>query len=65
MSVEADRPAGPDFEPEASPEFALDYMIDDKEAPSELTIFSPREPDITTHWITVDFDSAVPIQDVR
>lgn len=65
MSAAADRPDKPNVEPTDSPEFTLDYMIDNEEDPTELTIFSPEEDDITTHWITVDFATAVPIQDIR
>lgn len=65
MSTAAHGPDASDFEPTDPPAFALDFLVDDEIDPTELTIFSPDEDDITTHWITVDFDVAVPIQAVR
>lgn len=65
MSTAADRPDGPSFEPTDPPEFALDFLVDDEVEPSELTIFSPEGDDITTQWITVEIDAAVPIEAVR
>lgn len=65
MSAAADRPDSPSFEPTDPPAFELEFKVDDEDEPSELTIFSPHEGNTTTHWITVDFDTGVPIQAVR
>jgi hypothetical protein len=65
MSAAADRPDSPSFEPTDPPTFALKFLVDDEVEPTELTIFSPNEDDITTHWITVDFDDAIPLEAVR
>lgn len=62
MSSAADRPDVPSVVPTDPPTFELDFMVDDEEDPTELTIFSPRGDDITTQWITVDLNTAVPIQ---
>lgn len=65
MSTAADSPHAQNRDPTDPPEFELDYLVDDEVDPTELTVFSPIEDDITTHWITVDFESAIPIQAVR
>lgn len=65
MSTAADGPPRPTGEPTESPQFELDFLVDDEVEPTELTVFSSTEDDITTHWITIDFDAAVPIEAVR
>lgn len=65
MSTAADGPAVPNGEPPDPPEFELAYLVDDEVDPTELTVFSPDDDDITTHWITIDFDAAIPIEAVR
>ena len=47
------------------PTFELEYLFDDADDPAEVTVFSPDGEDVTTHWITIDIDAAVPIEAVR
>lgn len=48
------------------PEFELSYMVDDRERPSEVTIFhGADDADISTHWLTADADAAISLEDVR
>ncbi|MFB6300281.1 MAG: hypothetical protein ABEH65_08490 [Halobacteriales archaeon] len=48
------------------PEFELEYLYDDPDDPAEVTIFlDADEADLSTHWITVDRSSAIPIEDIR
>ena len=51
---------------EAYPEFVLCGLYDDDLDPQILTVF-PRHPedDLTTEWISVDADHAVPLDAVR
>ncbi|MDY6819691.1 MAG: hypothetical protein SVG88_13610 [Halobacteriales archaeon] len=46
------------------PDFALEVLFDDHESPQEVTIFSPEEAEITTHWITASVEDAVPLEEV-
>lgn len=48
------------------PQFELDYLLDDVEAPTEVMIV-PREGEDgdKTRWITMDLDSVVSLDDVR
>lgn len=65
MSTAADGPPRPTGEPAKSPQFELDFLVNDEVDPTELTVFATDEGDITTHWITVDFDAAIPIEAVQ
>lgn len=65
MSAVVNGPNGGTGDPTDPPEFELDFLVDDAVNPTELTVFSPTDDEITTHWISVDVDSAVPIQAVR
>ncbi|MFB6300825.1 MAG: hypothetical protein ABEH65_11235 [Halobacteriales archaeon] len=49
---------------EAFPQFGLDVLFDDHEDPQEVTIFSPDEAEITTHWITARVEDAVPLDEI-
>lgn len=56
------------IEPELDdlPEFDLGYLFDDRDDPTEVTVFpSSDERDISTHWITIDASDAVALEDVR
>lgn len=64
MSTAADESALHERIPEY-PDFELTHLLDDADDPTELTIFLPSEDDVTTHWITVDFEHAIPIAAVR
>lgn len=48
---------------ETYPWFDLDWMVDDPDAPSELTIHPDDET--TTAWISVDSAHAVAIEELR
>lgn len=50
----------------AYPRFALCCLFDDRDDPRELTVF-PARPDagLTTEWITIDADHAMPLDAVR
>lgn len=51
---------------EALPNFELSYLFDNRDAPSEVTIFPESDNyDISTNWITVDKTTAVPLEDLR
>jgi hypothetical protein len=43
----------------------LDYAVDDAETPTELTVFSDRDGELRTHWISVDIDHAVALDEMR
>lgn len=47
------------------PTFDLTYLFDDADDPTAVTVFSPDEGDVTTHWITIDVEAAVPIEAAR
>jgi hypothetical protein len=38
----------------------LEYGTDDPDDPEEVTIFSPERPNLTTEWITIEYDEAIP-----
>lgn len=44
---------------QALPEFELDYGVDDRHEPTEITIYDPLAEDVTTRWLTVDTASAI------
>lgn len=46
------------------PTFDLDYGVDDRREPTEITIYDPLAEDVPTHWLTVDVASAVDLADV-
>ncbi|WP_336339103.1 hypothetical protein [Haloarcula brevis] len=50
------RPAGP---------ARFDYAVDDAENPTELTVFSDRDEELPTHWISVDIDHAIALDELR
>lgn len=43
------------------PSFDLACHYDDTEDPAEVTVFDPDSADVTTTWLTVDAESAVPL----
>lgn len=48
------------------PEFNLDYLFDDSDDPTEVTVFPADERrDLSTNWITIDVESAVPLDRIR
>lgn len=48
------------------PVFEISYLLDDRENPTEVTVFPGTEDyDLSTHWITIDAGHAVPLEDVR
>lgn len=50
---------------EQFPSFGLEYLFDDDERPSEVTVFVDNAADLSTNWITMDAAHAVPLEDVR
>lgn len=48
------------------PVFDLDYLFDDRDHPTEVTVFPAEDTfDISTNWITIDIDHAVPLDRIR
>lgn len=48
------------------PSFELSYLFDSEDEPTEVTVFpGSDEFDISTNWITIDVDGAVPLEAVR
>lgn len=48
------------------PVFELDYLFDDRDRPTEVTVFPAEDTfDISTNWITIDIDHAVPLDRIR
>lgn len=47
------------------PQFDLSFLYDDQSNPSEVTVFmSDHDETLATHWITIDTDSAIPLDEV-
>lgn len=47
----------------APPSFELTYAFDDSDEPTEVTVFPADRDDVTTTWISIDFDHAVDLRD--
>jgi len=47
------------------PDFDLEYLFDDDDDPSEVTVFVDNAAALSTNWITVDADHAVALEEVR
>ena len=47
------------------PEFELEFLFDDDEDPSEVTVFVDEPAALSTNWITVDVENAVPLEEIR
>ena len=47
------------------PQFDLEYLFDDDENPSEVTIFSDDVDQLSTAWITADRADCWPLEDCR
>jgi hypothetical protein len=50
---------------EELPQFDLEYLFDDDDSPTEVTIFADDPEVLSTQWITVDRSCAVPLEEVR
>lgn len=50
---------------EELPQFDLEYLFDDDESPTEVTVFADDPESLSTRWITVDREFAVPLEEVR
>jgi hypothetical protein len=50
---------------EELPQFELEYLFDDDDSPTEVTIFADDPEALSTQWITVDRSCAVPLEEVR
>ncbi|MFB6207250.1 MAG: hypothetical protein ABEJ05_12070 [Haloglomus sp.] len=44
-------------------EYRLEHSVDDPSDPGELTVFTPESSNLTTEWITIEYDEAVPSAD--
>lgn len=65
MSVTERAPTG-EQDLEQLPRFSLSYLYDDEVRPTEVTLFpESAEADLVTQWLTVDVESAIPLEDVR
>jgi hypothetical protein len=48
------------------PEFDLTFLYDDEEEPTEVTIFEgTSQADLTTRWLTMDYQHTVALDSVR
>lgn len=47
---------------EELPQFDYDYLYDDEDDPSEVTIFADEVEELSTNWITIDERHAVPLE---
>ena len=48
------------------PRFELSYLFDSEDEPTEVTVFPASDDhDISTNWITVAIDAAVPLDQIR
>jgi hypothetical protein len=56
--------AGPE-QLEEYPTVDLDWVRDDAQHPSTLTIFDPETPDIASAWITADTDTSRRLDEIR
>ena len=51
---------------EELPRFELSYLFDSEDEPTEVTVFPESDDhDISTNWITVAIDAAVPLDQIR
>lgn len=62
MSPTDDRLAIPDHD--TLPEFELEYIWDDPDDPSKVTVFSTENNNPETEWLMADQDTVVPLSDV-
>ncbi|WP_372912143.1 hypothetical protein [Salinigranum sp.] len=50
---------------EELPQFDLEYLFDDDDCPTEVTVFADDPESLSTRWITIDREFAVPLEEVR
>jgi hypothetical protein len=50
---------------DTAPDFDLEYLFDDPQNPSEVTITTTDTEQSVTQWVTVDRSTAVPLEEVR
>lgn len=60
----AGRPVPPTAGHDALPRFELDYGVDDRREPAEITVYDPSADDVTTRWLTADVEATVDLSDV-
>ncbi len=65
MSTTDPRAGAGDGDPETLPRVALEWHCDDPDDCEEVTVFDPDAADPTTHWLTVDEATAVPLEEAR
>lgn len=47
------------------PQYELECLFDEDDAPNEVTVFVDDVGELATCWITIDIEHAVPLEDVR
>ena len=66
MSAVEGAASGSEIDLEELPSFELSYLFDKEDEPTEVTVFpESNDFDISTNWITVAIDGAVPLDQVR
>jgi hypothetical protein len=51
--------------PAEAPDPELECLLDDPADPSELTVFAPDTDSLATEWLTVDWETARPLDRLR
>jgi hypothetical protein len=46
------------------PDFDLEYGVDDRQEPTEVTVYDPGAEDVTTSWLSADAATAVDLADI-
>lgn len=46
------------------PAFDLEYGVDDRQEPTEVTIYDPGAEDVTTNWLSADAAAAVDLAEI-
>lgn len=51
---------------DAHPDFELNYLVDDSDDPTEVTVFpGGNDGHLSTRWISIDVTHAVSLEEVR
>ena len=43
----------------------INYAVNDTDTPTELTVFSDQDDELPTHWISVDIEHTVALDEMR
>jgi hypothetical protein len=46
------------------PTFGLSYDVEDRENPTQVTVYAERLDEISTRWLTIDIAHAVGLTDI-